>query len=100
MRLSDGDAVSFGNFVRVAWAHDENVRHSAKRSELFDGLVRGTVFAKADGVVRENENDGYLHQGRETNSGLVVIAEIKEGSTEGTQASESHSAHGRAHGVF
>src|SRR5215510_7750307 len=100
MTLRDGGAVSFGDFVSIARAHDENVRHRAKSGEVFDGLVRGAVFAETDGVVGENENDRQLHQSGEADGRLVVIAEIEEGPAEWTQATESHPAHSSAHGVF
>src|SRR3546814_4779402 len=46
---------AFGGLDRVGGAHDEQVRHRAQRLEMFDRLVRRTILAKPDTVVRRSE---------------------------------------------
>src|SRR5579859_4251320 len=100
MSLCDGDFVTFGDFVRVAGTHDKNIGHGAQGCELFDRLMSGTIFAYADGIVREDINDGNFHESGEADGRFYVVAEIEEGTAEGAKTGERHAAHGRAHGVF
>src|SRR5260221_12537664 len=62
--------------------------------------MRRAVFADADGIVREDIDDGNFHEAGETHGWFYVVAKIEKCSTERAQTAETHSAHGGAHGVF
>jgi hypothetical protein len=87
--------------VHVRRADDVEVRDRAERGEVFDGLVRGAVFAEADRVVCEDVDDLHFGQGRETNRGLHVVGEGQErAAVRDEPAVEAHPRHGRAHRVL
>ena len=52
---------------------------------MLDGLVRRAVFSVAHGVMREDEDGGQLHQGRQPDGGPRVIAEDEERRAEGPE---------------
>src|SRR5207253_10479211 len=69
--------------------------------ELFDGLVRGAVFAEADGVVCEDVDDLHVRERGESYGGLHVVGEAHEGRAEGDESAvETHARQGRAHPVL
>ena len=50
--------------------------------ELLDRLMRRSVLADADRIVREDIDDGQLHQGRQTDRRLHVVGEDQEARAE------------------
>src|SRR5205823_5704354 len=62
MAESQDDLVCLDHFIGIAWSENDHVGHGAKRSQLFDGLMRGPVFSESDGVMRKDENRRSLHQ--------------------------------------
>src|SRR4030095_1651747 len=52
--LLQSELPGFDNFVGIAGAKHQNVRHRTKRRKLLDRLVRRAVFTEADGVMREH----------------------------------------------
>ncbi len=48
---------TFCGFDGVARSEYEEVGYGTKGGKMFDGLVGGTVFAKADGVMSSDEDD-------------------------------------------
>src|SRR5215831_10315667 len=63
--------------------------------------MRRTVFAETYTVVRENEDDGKLHQSRQPDRWLHIIEEVEEGRRIRPQSAMSRDAVGRGtHGVL
>src|ERR1700678_2857977 len=75
-----------GGLIRVGGAVVGEMRDGAEHGELLDGLVRGSIFAEADGIMREDEERVRLHQGGHADGRLGVIREGEEGGTEGNKA--------------
>ena len=65
--------------LAVCGTVDFHVGNGAQCDELFHGLMRGSVFAHADGVVRENIDDGNVHECGQTDRMLAVVGEDEEG---------------------
>ena len=79
----EGETPGGGGFVGVGGAEVGDVGHGAQGHQVLDGLVRGAVFADADGVVGEDEERVNLHERGEAQGRLGVIREHKEGGSEG-----------------
>ena len=71
-----------------------------KRSQLFDRLMRRSVFAQADRIVREDVNYRHLHEGCQANRRAHVVAEIEERAAEGPQLRDRHAIQRGTHGMF
>ena len=54
--------------------------HQADLCLLLNRLVRGSVFADAEGIVRPNELDGQFHKRGHADGGLHVVGEDEEGA--------------------
>mmetsp|Transcript_45337 Transcript_45337/g.61501 ORF Transcript_45337/g.61501 Transcript_45337/m.61501 type:complete len:539 (+) Transcript_45337:182-1798(+) len=67
---------------------------------MLDRLMRGPILADTDGVVRVDPYAGDLHDGREADGRLHVVAEDHEGGAEGAQARDGHAIANGAHGVL
>ena len=52
--------------------------HSTQTGEMLDRLMRRTVFAQTDGIVRHHMNDPLMHQRAKTDGGAHVIGEDEE----------------------
>jgi hypothetical protein len=64
--------------VSLASAGRKSVRSGTARShQVLDGLVRGAVFAEADGVVREDEDGVRLHERGEADGRLAVVGKCE-----------------------
>ena len=57
--------------------HDE-ARNGAQRNQLLHRLMRGPIFADADGIVREDVDDGKFHQRAQANGRAHVVAKNQE----------------------
>ena len=91
----------FTHLVSVGWTQHEQVGNAAQRGEMFDGLVRGAVFAESDGIVREHVDGLHTHEPGETNGGTHVVAEHEERTAVRNHAAvQPHAIHDRAHGVL
>ena len=73
----------FGGVARAPYVH---IRNQAQGSGLLDRLVGRTVFAKADGVVGEDEDGVDFHQCRHAQGVAFVFAEHQESRAEGFHA--------------
>ncbi len=83
---------------RIAGAPDIHVRNQAQAGCVFDRLVRGSVFAQADGIVGEHEQDSNLHQRCHAQRVARIVRERKEGPAVGNQpAVQCHAVHDRRH---
>src|SRR5699024_8461949 len=58
----------------------------AQRGEVFDRLVRGTVLAEADRVMRPDEQGRHLLQGGQADRRSLVVAEDEERAAVGAGA--------------
>src|SRR5258707_3429554 len=67
---------------------------------MFDGLVRWAIFADADGIVREDVDQGNFHQRAEPDRTSPVVAENQEPRLEGSQLRQRQTVENRAHRVF
>ena len=68
---------------------------------MLDGLVRGTVFAQSDGIVREHIDRLHPHEGGQANGRTHVVAEHQERAAVWDDAAvQSHAVHDRAHRMF
>src|SRR5205085_6371956 len=81
-------APSFGDFVGVAGAQDDETGNGAHRGQLLDGLVRRPVFTDADGVVREDVDGRDLHDRAEAYAGARIIRKDHEARTVGANLRE------------
>ena len=90
-----------GGLVRVAGAHDREVRDGAQRRELLDRLVGRAVLAERDGVVRPDEDARDVHQRGQADRGPHVVAEDQERAAERAGGAVQHDAvDDRAHRVL
>ena len=55
--MLNGERPGFGGLVRIGGPEKGKVRHGAESGKLFHGLMRGTVFAEPDAVVRKYIDD-------------------------------------------
>ena len=78
MATKEGDAPRLAHFRGVCGTDDEEMWNRAQHRELFDGLVRGAIFAESDGVVREDVDDLHFRETREADRWLHVIGEAHE----------------------
>ena len=60
LQVLDDHAPRLGRLVGVGRAQHRQTRDRAQRGEVLDRLMRGTVFAQADRVMRENVDDLHL----------------------------------------
>ena len=84
-------APGLGDLVRVRRAEHEQSGHRPQRRELLDRLVRRAVLADADRVVREDVDDGDLHQRGEPDRAARVVREDEEPRPERAQLRERES---------
>ena len=76
-----GAATWVNGFVGVSGANDGKSRDGAKCCELFDRLVRRTVFTESNRVVRPHEDRRCLHESGESNRRTHVVTEDEERAT-------------------
>ncbi len=68
---------------------------------MLDRLVRRSVLADADGVMRHNVDHADTHERRKPQRGAAVIGEYEEGAGEGNDAAmQRHAVHRSRHAVF
>src|SRR6266481_7003643 len=67
---------------------------------MFDGLMRWSIFADADGIVREYVDHGNLHQSAEPDRAAAVVAENQKPRPEGSQLRQREAVENRPHRVF
>ena len=54
----------------------------ARDGQMFDRLVRGTIFADADRIMRQDVNHGDSHDGAQAHAAAHVIGEHEKGRAE------------------
>jgi hypothetical protein len=94
-------APSDGGLHRVARPPDAHVRDEAQARQVLDGLVRRTVLAEADRIVREHEHDAVAHQRSHAHGVARVVRKHQERAAVGDETSMQRDAiHDRAHAEF
>jgi hypothetical protein len=92
------DLPALGAFDRVGRAHDEMVRNGAKRRQMLDRLVGGTVFAEADRVMRHDEDRADAHQRGQPHRRSRIVGEAEERARIGDDAAmQRHAVQRRRH---
>mmetsp|Transcript_133549 Transcript_133549/g.316573 ORF Transcript_133549/g.316573 Transcript_133549/m.316573 type:complete len:343 (-) Transcript_133549:772-1800(-) len=86
--------------IGVAGPEDEEPRDAAEGAELLHRLMRRPVLAHADGVVREDEDGGHLHERCHADGRPHVVAEDQEGGAKGPQLAQRQPVHDGPHGVL
>src|SRR5690606_21007292 len=87
-----------GGLDRVAGAPDGHVRDEAQAREMLDRLVRRSVLAEADRVVREHEHALRLHQRRHPERVARVVGEHEEGPAVWNESTvQGKAVHDRGH---
>ena len=79
----DRHAPGHGGFHRVGRAPHVQTGESGAGWHVLNGLVRGAVFAQADGVVREHMDHALFHQRGHADGVAAVVAEREEGAAMG-----------------
>ena len=67
---------------------------------MFDGLMGWSIFADADGIVREYVDYGNFHQRAEPDRTSPVVAENQEPRPEGSQLRQREPVENRPHRMF
>ena len=93
-------AIRFGDLVRVRRAEDGEVRDRAQRREMLHRLVRRTVFADPDRVVREDEERRNFHERGEANHRAQEVREDEERRAVSAQPGKNEPVRNRAHRVL
>ena len=87
---------TLGSFDGVAGSIDSQVRNGPQRGQLFDRLMGRTILAKADGVVRHDEDRPDLHQCRKADRRAAIVREAEEGAPIRDQTAAQRDAGGHA----
>ncbi len=93
-------AVRLDDLVGVGRPQGDQPGDGAQRGELLHGLMRWPILAVAHGVVREDEDRGKLHHGREPDGGARVVAEDEERRPERPELRQRKPIHDRGHPVL
>ena len=89
---------ALGGLDRVGRAEHKKMRDRAQRGEVLDRLMRRTVLAETDRVVRHYIDDAGLHQRRQTDRRAGVIGEGQERAAIGNEpAMHGDAVHRGAH---
>ena len=91
------DPPGFDDFVGICRSEHNEIGNRPERRELLNGLMGRAVFAQTDRIMGEDVDDRDLHERRQTDCRLGVIAEDQEaGSVRpyfGKRQSVKHGAH-------
>ncbi len=95
------DVPGFRRLDSVGRTQHLQTRDRAQRRQMFDGLMRGAVFADADGIVRHDVDRANAHQSREADRGTAVIGKDEERRAERDQSAvQCDAVHCGRHAVF
>ena len=89
-----------GSLVAIARPPHRQIGHGAQARQLFHRLMRGTVLADADRIMREYPQARQFHERTQADRRAHVIGEDQEARAEGAQTAESHAIDHGAHGVL
>ena len=82
----------FHDFIGVSGPDQHEIGNGAQRRQVLDWLMRRSVFAETDRIMREHVNHGKVHHGREADSRSPVIAEDQKPGAIGPNFGERHPA--------
>ena len=94
------DFPGLDDFVSVCRTQRDQAGNRAQRYQLLDRLMGRSVFADADGIVGEDPDRRNLHDGREADRHLHIVAEDEESRAVGSEFRQRHAVHDCAHGVL
>ena len=83
MLETDDDAPRFDDFVGVGGTQRDQAGNIPERGKLLHRLMRGSVLADANGIVREHIDDWQLHQGAQPDRRFHIVREDEEAGAEG-----------------
>jgi hypothetical protein len=80
---------------------DVDVRRRPQHRQMLDRLVRRSVLAEPDGIMRQHVDHALLHQRRQPHAAARIIGKHQEGAAIGNEAAmQRQPVHHRRHGVF
>src|SRR6478672_10179851 len=86
---------------RIGRSENEEIGDRAKRCELLDRLMRRSILAQTDGIMRHHMDHAHSHQCREPDGGPTIVGESQESSAVGDETSvQCDAVHSRRHAVF
>jgi hypothetical protein len=86
---------AFCGFDRVGGAEHVEIGDDAQRSQMFNRLMRGSVFAQTNGIMGHDIDDPNAHQCRQADRRTAIVGKDQEGAAEGNDpAMERHAGHG------
>ncbi len=97
----DRQPPGFAHLVHVGGSNDEQVRNSAQSGQMFDRLVRRSIFAQAHRIVSEDVDNLNFRKTSEPNRWAHVIRETHERAAVRNQSAiQRHARHRRTHAMF
>ena len=98
VHAQNGFAPRNGGFQTIRWTPYIQIRDDAQAGNVFDALMRRTVFAQTDGVMGEDVNHTLFHQCGHANRVARVVAEGEESAAVGNVAAvQRHAVHHCGH---
>ena len=94
------DFPGLGDFIGVAGTQGNQARDRPQAAQVLNGLVGRTIFADANGIVREDVNDRDFHQRRQADGRTRKVREDKESAAIGPDLGQCHAIKAGAHGEF
>src|SRR4029078_1116630 len=91
---------AFRRFNAICWPKYIEVRYRTQCGEMLDRLMRRSVFAEADRVMRHNVDDTLLHQRRKPDRWPAIVCENqKRAAVRNERTRESETVHRGRHAV-
>ena len=88
-------------FDSIAGAENQKVRDGPQRRQMFNRLMRWSILAKADRIMRHHIDNALFHQRRQADRGTAIIGKHQEGATIGDRpAMKRDAVHRRRHAMF
>ena len=86
---------------RIGGAQHQQVGYRPQCRQMLDRLMRRSVFAEPDGIVRHHEDDALSHQRGQTDRGPAIVGEHQERAGKRDQpAMQRDAVHARRHPVL
>src|SRR4029453_6888423 len=93
-------APGFDGFVRIGRTQGDQAGDGAQGRKMFDWLMRWSIFADADRIVREDVDHRDFHEGAQADGRAAVVAENEEPRSEGSKLRQREAIEDGAHGVL
>ena len=78
----------FGSLSSIGGSDESHTGNRTQRAELLDWLMRRTILAESDRVMRVDVDDMPLHYARQSYRRSHVVGENQEGRTVGNNPAE------------